>query len=398
MKKQEIVDLFLGYGYQLDLDSLDYFYQTPSGIRSFLEKLGETKTKPKTITLEVVRAIVEKPGLGVELVSGTEFKQTKNTVQDYVQYFTARYEKISKLLLKRLSLLNLMSIGKISPRTKNFSIIGIVREKDNDQKTVLFEDQSGELLVYFDDGHLEEFRQILSDEVLGAICEKKETVMVKKIIWPNLSLKKNISKTAQDVYCAFLSDFHMDNGKFNKTAYDKFLDWVGSVKYKKFYIFVLGDVSSKKDDIENLFSALPQSSFKIFLKGEIDPDVEMWDLVLPNTSFIRLENSVSLLLCHGEFLTNYSNLWKSLSPTMVMLNLLKKRHINPVFEFNPKVYEHDPFLLDTVPDIFVSGHFHIPSLMNYKGTTIMTTGSFVASPSFWLVNLRTRETLKLEFI
>lgn len=398
MEKQKIVDLFLGYGYQLDLDSLDYFYQTPNGIRPFLEKLGETKTKPKTITLEVVRALVEKPGMGVELIRGVEFKQTKNTVQDYVQHFTTRYEKISKLLLKRLSLLNLMSIGKISPRTKNFSIIGLVRGKNNDQKTVVFEDQTGELLVYFDDDHLEEFRQIVSDEVLGVICEKKENVRAKKTIWPNLSLKKNVSKTVQDVYCAFLSDFHMDNGKFNKTAYEKFLDWVGGVKYKKFYIFVLGDVSSKKDDIENLFSDLPQSSFKIFLKGEIDPDVEMWDLVLPNTSFIRLENSVSLLLCHGEFLTNYSNLWKDLPPSMVMLNLLKKRHINPVFEFNPQVYGQDPFLLDIAPDIFVSGHFHTPSLMNYKGTTIMTTGSFVSDPSFWLVNLRTRETLKLDFI
>ena len=398
MEKQEIVDLFLGYGYQLDLDSLEYFYQTPDGIRSFLEKLGETKTNPKTITLEVVRALVEKPGMDVELISGTDSKQTKNTVQSYVQHFTTRYEKISKLLLKRLGLLNLMSIGKISPRAKNFSIIGIVREKDNVQKTVVLEDQTGELLVYFDDGCLEEFRQILPDEVLGVVCEKKETVGVKKVIWPNLSLKKDVSKTAHDVYCAFLSDLHMDNAKFNKTAYEKFLDWVGSVKYKKFYIFVLGDVSSKKDDIKNLFSDLPQSSFKIFLKGEMDPDVEMWDLVLPTPSFIRLENSVSLLLCHGEFLTNYSNIWKDLPPTMVMLNLLKKRHINPVFEFNPRIYEHDPFLLGAVPDIFVSGHFHIPSLMNYKGTTIMSTGSFVSSPSFWLVNLRTRETLKLDFI
>lgn len=397
MGEQEIINLFLRRGYQLDPDSLLYFREAPNEIEPFLEKIEMTEMKPKIITMGFVRELVKKTGIPVELIKGATSKRKKSTVQDYVQYFSNRYEKINNLIHKRLTLLSLMSIGKVTPRVKNFSIIGAVKEKDHEQKTVVLEDQTGEILVYFDENHKEEFRQIVLDEIIGAICERSEIVKVKKIMWPDVELKKNIGRTESDVHCLFLSDLHMDSDKFNKKSYEKFLEWVNKEKYKKFYIFVLGGVSSKKEDVENFLGNLPNHSIKIFLKGKKDVDTKMWDMTLPSISFIRLENSVSLLLCCGEFLASYSSLWEGCTPDKVMLNLLKKRHINPVFEFNQEIYEQDPFLLTDIPDIFVSGSFHIPSLVNYKGITVMSVGSFVSVPCFWLVNLKTRETIKLDF-
>ena len=50
-----------------------------------------------------------------------------------------------------------------------------------------------------------------------------------------------------------------------------------------------------------------------------------------------------------------------------------------------------------VKHIIVCGHFHTPTQSNYKGTTILSTGSFVTQPVFWLVNLKTREVFKIDF-
>lgn len=397
MEKEEIIDLFLKKGIQLDSDSLEWFYRKQGKIREMLEKIDKKEPKPKTITTETIQFFLKEPKTNIELVKGPVCKKRKTTTQDYVRYLSNRYEKISNLLVKKLSLLNLMSLGKITQKIRNFSVIGMVKDKDNGEKTAIIEDPTGELKISFNEKNLKDFNEIVLDEVLGAICEKRGIVKAKKIVWPDVPLRKNVNKTKQDVFCLFLSDLHINDKKANKNSYEKFLNWVNKTKYTSFYIFVLGDISSEKKDITDFFYNLPKNAFKVFVKGEIDPDTTIWDLILPNPSFIRVENNILALLCHGEFLTNYTDVWKGFTPATVMQTLLKKRHINPTFRANTKIYENDPFLVDIVPDIFVSGHTHKPSLLNYKGVSIMTTGSFITTPIFWLVNLRTRETIKLDF-
>jgi hypothetical protein len=186
----------------------------------------------------------------------------------------------------------------------------------------------------------------------------------------------------------------MNDKGFNRPAYEKFIEWANKINYKKFYAFVLGDVSNNKTDISDLFNSLPKNWFKIFLKGDIDPVTDIGDITLHNPSFIKIEDSVTSLLCHCNFLTSYSNM-QNTSPEILLQTLLRKRHLNPVFDNT--IYHEDPFIIDTVPDLFVSAHFHSPTVLNYKGTTILTTGSFITEPVYWLTNLRTRETIKIDF-
>lgn len=397
MKKQEIIDIFLKKGIQLDSSALEELHRVQSRIAKILEKIDKEKAAPKTITLEILNSLLSSEGLNIEVIKKPVHKKGKVTPQDYADAIVNRYEKISKILVKKLSLLNLMSLGKINQKTRNFSVIGMVKEKDIEENTITIEDQTGELTIHFEEMALKEFKEIILDEVLGVICEKKDTVRAKKTIWPDIPLRKLVNKTKNDVFCIFVSDLHMDDENFNKKTYENFLDWANKEKHYPLYIFVLGGVSSRKKDVIDFFNILPKKAFKVLIKGEKDPDTDVWDLILPNPSFIRIENDVSMFLSHGEFLADYTNLWKELPPAMAMQNLLKKRHLNPVFEFNTTLYDADPFLIDTIPDIFVAGHVGSASLVNYKGVSIMTTGSFTSAPIFWLINLKTRETIKLDF-
>jgi len=388
MKKQEIIKKFLEKGYQLDPSSLNFFLKDSGKIGAFFERIKQTKTKPSVITLDFINSMFEKISKKTWVEVLRSFEQKKKTnIGELTSFFVDRYEKIRKILSRRSDLVNLISINKITPRTKKFSLIGMVKEKTG--KNLVLEDLTGEVNVFFDKDE-----KIVLDEVVGAVCEQGDVIRVKNVIFPDVPLKREVNKAKKEAYCLFVSDIHMDDKDFKKNKYKKFLKWLNKKKFEKLYIFVLGHVSSNKEDIMNFFNSLPEEAFKIYLKGEDDPELRVGDLQLSEFGLIKIEKNIVSLLSHGDFLEKYSSLWKC-PPEQIMLNLLKKRHIDPTFEM--KIYEKDSFVLDIIPDIITFGHLHSPGYLNYKGTTILSTGSFVTKPIFWLINLKTRETIKLDF-
>jgi DNA polymerase II small subunit/DNA polymerase delta subunit B len=72
---------------------------------------------------------------------------------------------------------------------------------------------------------------------------------------------------------------------------------------------------------------------------------------------------------------------------------LRKRHLDPVFSMEKAILE-DFLLIDPVPDIFVSFNSKSSGLVNYKGVTIISCGS--SEQICWIVNLKTRESLKID--
>jgi len=395
MEQQEIVKLFLKKGFQLDSLSLDFFSQDPNKINFFLEEIGNSAAKPSTITLDIVKSAL-KGKTQIQILKGFSQEQKKITTEKAIQFFIDRYEKIKKILNGRLDLVNLVSINKINSKSKKFSIIAMVKEKIPDTDSIVVEDLTGEVVVRFQEKISSLLDQTVLDEVIGLVCEAgSEGIVVSNTIWPDVPLKRDVTQTKEDVFCLFISDIHMDSEKFNHESYKKFLSWLNQVKYDNFYIFVLGGVSSKISDMKEFFSKLPEKSERIFLRGEDDP--EFSDVMnITDPSLIKIDN-ITLLLSHGGFLEKYSKIWPNLQPEKIMLNLLKKRHIDPIFDSCTKIFDQDYFVLDTVPDIFTSGHLHSPGILNYKGTTIISNGSFLTQPIFWVINLRTRETFKLNF-
>ena len=395
MEQQEIVKLFLNKGFQLDSPSLDFFSQDPNKITFFLEEIGKSAAKPSTITLDVVKSAL-RGKTQIQVLKVFPQEQKKVTTEKAIQFFIDRYEKIKKILNGRLDLINLVSINKINSKSKKFSIIAMVKEKIPGTNSLVVEDMTGELVACFQEKNLSLLDQTVLDEVIGLVCEAGgDGIVVSNIIWPDIPLKRDVTQAKEDVFCLFISDLHMDSEKFNHESYKKFLSWLNQVKYDNFYIFVLGGVSSKISDMKDFFSKLPEKSERIFLRGEDDPEFsDMLNITDP--SLIKIDN-ITLLLSHGGFLEKYSKIWPNLQPEKIMLNLLKKRHIDPVFDSCTKIFDQDYFVLDTVPDIFASGHLHSPGILNYKSTTIISNGSFLTQPIFWIINLRTRETFKLDF-
>ena len=389
MGKQEIIRLFIERGLQVDPPSLELFDSDSKKLAEFLKKIPDKDKLPTRITIDFVKKILQTHKF--EILQDFNTPQQTHTVGNAIQYFNNRYETMKKFFVDKPSLENLISINKITDKVKRFSIIAMVKEKDEHEKTIIVEDQTGEILVWVQSN---DFEQIVSDEVLGLVCENNAVPKAVNVVFPDVPLKREVTKTSEEVFCLFISDFHFESEDFNKKYYENFLEWLKKSNYPNLYVFVLGGISSKKDVVKEFFSQLP-NSVKIYMMDENDAEFST-DYTIKGPCLARLDDVV-ILLCSGDTLAYYIKLWSNLTVEKVMLNLLKKRHLDPVFTANKKIFDKDLFIMETLPDIFVSPHFHQPGELNYKGTTILSLGSFTQQPTFWLVNLKTREIIKLDF-
>lgn len=391
MENQEIVKTFISKGFQLGPDTLNYFSNNPDKIPIFLTKATLLQQRPKIVTKSVVENILGKQLANVRIMRKFEERKTPLTIEDAIQYFYDRYEKLRKILSLRIDLVNLISINKISPSMKKFSLIGMVKEKDAELKTAELEDTSGTAIINFPQEMKDEYKMIVEDEVIGAVCTFKDNeIVVERIFWPDIPLTRQIKRSEEEIECLILSGLDFKSEKFNKHSYEKFLSFLEKKSTKKVALIVLGQDLGNSDYMKGFLEKVP-SNCMVFAETQLDEDT--FKIELPTILEI---GGVKIFVDHGEFLEKYQEIFNT-SPEMTVVNLLKKRHINPTFKFNRKIYKDDPYMIDEIPDIVAFSHFKKPGIANYKGTTVICNGSFSTEPVYWIINLRTRETIKIDF-
>jgi DNA polymerase II small subunit/DNA polymerase delta subunit B len=376
MERVEIIKRCLGEGHQLTNGALEFLLKNQEQIETLFKNMKQQPT-PSTINIDYLKGILNLN------------EKNKFTTEDYTNIFSRRFDKIKNIFSQRSGIVNLLSINKISPKTKKISIMGMIKEVDKNTGTIVLEDKTGEIEVKLENKDI--LNDIVQDEILVVLCENfSDGIIGKEVFFPDVQIKREIERTKDDILCLFISDIHMDSDLHNKKYYDNFINWLDETK-EKLEIFVVGDVSRNPNDIKQFLSEISKKHSISIIRGEIEPKIEN---ILRNPTLIQYGN-VTLFLFHNPNLNHYVNLWGS--PEKAMVNLMKKRHFDPIFIPNQRIETDDPYLLEKIPDIVVGGHTHIPSSTNYKGTTLLTTGSFISQPIFWLINLRTREIFKKDF-
>jgi len=331
MQKLEIIKLFRREGYLLDPKLLDYLVKNPQDVEKILSTIKEEKPKTKILTL----SLLKKPTFEVLRQFQSPKKLTTNGV---VKILVKRYQKLKEILSKRIELVNLVSINKIPSRAKLFSIIGMIREASLDH--LLVEDLTGEIEV-----KINKMDYLVEDEVIGIVCERRgDTFHARKIIFPDVPAYRRSGRVREEIHAVFLSD-----------KVKKDLEKIGRGKL----VFYLGSVED-----ENVFS---------FSKYG-DPCV------------VRVDG-MTIFLTKGDFLSFYQEKF-GLGRMDVLLQLLKKRHLNPKIG---KLVDEDIFLLDEIPDI-IATVAEKSDVRYYKGVMLITCGKKMID-----VNLKTKEFSKINF-
>ncbi len=373
----------------------------------------------------------------------TDF-ESKTSVENFLNYFRDRYNKIRSLLLQRQGIRNVVSIEKLTSYKINeeVSLIVSIREKHDRGKgdlKFLIEDDTGEILAFVDENIYDIAKNIVEDDVVafkGKLNGSKKYFIIKEVFYPDIPIPTNesIAHTKEPLTSAFLSDLHFGSAQFIEKAMQRFFKWLYSdddyAKRLK-YLFILGDnvdgVGIYPDQEKELLMHNIYDQYKAFEEFLLKIPEHIEVIVIPgNHDAVRLaepqpilpkkyleeaynlknlhfetnpamvnihgfdsEKGINVLLYHGysfnaliDTLTDIRKVARD-KPTIVMKEILKRRHLAPIYGSTllaPK--EIDNHVIDIIPDIFASGDLHSHDVSNYKGVTLISASTWQAQTSF----------------
>jgi DNA polymerase II small subunit len=365
----------------------------------------------------------------------------EGTTQDFVKLFRNRHDVLRKIIRsQRREMVHVIPIGRINKNLSNVQLIGIVKDIKttvNGHKLIELEDETGTIVLMALKNNGEVFHyasEVIADEIIGVsgkFSKNGDLIIIQNIVFPDIKLQHDKKKAEIPVCAAFLSDVHIGSNTFMNDEWNSFLRWIngnlGNSRQKEVaskikYLVLPGDLvdgigiypgQEKELTIPNIYQQyealakqlelLPNHLTILMQPGNHDAvrpaepqptfEKEIQDL-FSGKEFIFIGNpctfllhGVEILSYHGQSLLDFSTNIQHLNynqPTDVMKVMLKKRHLAPAYGgYTPLAPEHfDYMLIDSVPDIFVTGHVHISNIDNYRGVTLINASSWQAQTSY----------------
>ncbi|MBT8171651.1 DNA-directed DNA polymerase II small subunit [Candidatus Bathyarchaeota archaeon] len=366
---------------------------------------------------------------------------TTGTIKEYLEYFQDRFERLKKILRKRMDVKNAIPISVVlkSPTKSKVNFIGMVTEKieSKERLFIKIEDLESSVTVLVSPNLskeiIEKARSLLLDQVIcvKAIKGNNNLIIAKDFILPEVP-QKTPHKASLPIYAALMSDIHVGSKKFMEKEFKKFLSWLNGEKGNKKlryiashtkYLVIAGDIVDgigiypgqleglKITDIYKQYSeagkllekipdhieiivipgnhdasrkALPQPAIP---KEYVEPLHEARKIYsLGNPSSVSL-HGVELLVFHGRSLDDVAAVAPNVNfdtPDKSMKLLLQSRHLAPIYGEKTAIApeKRDFLVIERTPDIFHAGHVHIVKCNKYKGTTIVNSGAWQEQTDF----------------
>jgi DNA polymerase II small subunit len=266
MNKRDLIQEFMDKGVLVSEDVFDSGVDYPLICR-VLEENPELVVLDKDIVQrlcsqmkETKATILEAPQSAVKVVFDYQEPTSKKEVDDFVDYFNARYKSIESILRNRSELSSLTAIGRILQKKdrETVSLIGMVVEKNKTHKGELIlkvEDPTGQIKVHVSskkpDVH-DIGKGLVLDEVIGITgATGDKIVFCTNILLPDVPLHKELKRSPEEEYAIFLSDIHVGSKNFLDKQFDKFLRWlngdIGTDEHRAIlpkikYCFIGGDL------------------------------------------------------------------------------------------------------------------------------------------------------------
>jgi DNA polymerase II small subunit len=357
-------------------------------------------------------------------------------ISDFTRYFQDRFLRLKRLIVNRREMMGSVPVAAIRNRGGDVKAIGMVTEKQTTSKGgVIFtiEDESGRIKV-LSTGVKGTPTDIVTDEVVGVVGTtnpKRDLVYAEQIVRPEIPVRRTPHTTDRDLNVAFAADIHVGSNTFLDTQWNRFMDFLngrldngnGTKKILETLevLIIPGDVvdgigvfpgqqeelliddiyrqyeacaellKDVPDHIEIIMSpgnhdavrlAEPQPSLPMDIQRMFAGDVRF----VGNPALIDIEG-VNILSYHGKSIDDFVTHVQTCTyedPVTVMKEMLKRRHLAPIYggrtNVAPEVNDH--MVIETIPDIFVTGHVHGTGVERYRGTTLINASSWQDQTNF----------------
>ncbi len=351
---------------------------------------------------------------------------------DFVTTFRDRYDRLAKLLRGRVNHRPSTAIAEM-PGGSEAAMVGLindVRSTANGHWLVELEDTKGTFpcLVTKDKDLAGVVDELLMDECIaveGRLSDDSGILFADSIHFPDVPRTYRPNTADRHVQAALISDVHVGSQEFVADAWHRFADWLHTREAESVeYLLIAGDMvegvgvypnQDEELDIVDIYEQYER--FAEYLKevpGDVDVvmipgnhdavrlaepqpgfDEELRNImsvhdphITGNPSTVTLEG-VSVLMYHGVSLdeviaelpaekASYDD------PHRAMYQLLKKRHVAPQYGGHMRLApeEKDYLVVDSIPDVFHTGHVHKLGWGKYHNVLAVNTGCWQAQTAF----------------
>ncbi len=366
-------------------------------------------------------------------------ERTSSSVTDFVDYFQDRFARLREILRSYGTgfggVVNSIESVKGYMSGRDLAVVGMVYDKVVTAKgnvMINLEDESGTVKVLFmkpsrktkdEQNELyDSASKLMKDDVIAVKGKTWNSLIIaNRMLWPDVPLHQQ-ARSEEDVAIALLSDVHVGHKLFMQKQFGKFLEWInGSVDNRKDlaekikYLVVAGDLVDgigiypdqdselAIDDIYKQYSvffdfmqSIPDYIEVFVIPGNHDavqraepqPKVGNGFLkdfkrenvhMMTNPCYLNL-HGVKILAYHGTSLDSVIRSIPGCSygePTTAMKEILKRRHLSPIYGGNIVVpSKNDALVINEVPDILHMGHIHKNGYDAYHGTLLINSGTW----------------------
>jgi len=259
-KKKEIVGFLVGKGVLVSAEFLEKL-KDPGTVEEMHSRLCQNPAPQQILEFKKTESNqIKTAEAKVKVLWEYKVEYNKRKIQDFVNYFNARYKMLEKMLIQRPEMQNITSIARLLNKQdkETVSVIGMVTEKRltrNENLIVTIEDNTGQINVVFSKNKQDLFtlaKDLVLDEVIGIVCSTGENILfANNLLFPDIPLQTELKKAPGEAYALVLSDIHLGSIWFEHEKFNRFLKWIkgeaGSDEQKKVaskvkYIFIPGDI------------------------------------------------------------------------------------------------------------------------------------------------------------
>ncbi len=380
-------------------------------------------------------------------IKNAAIEKTPAGVEDFSAYFKNRFDKLRLLIERGrsaggVSITNKIENLKVYANGRDIGVIGMVYEKTvtkNGHVMFSIEDETGTgkvLLIKAERTSRKEKHElfdfaskIVNDEVIAIKGRISSPFLIADgVIWPDIPIRQ-IKKTEDDIAIAFASDIHIGSKLFLDKQFEKFIEWLNgkidvrkdiAEKIKYFVIsgdlvdgigvypnqdkeLSINDIYKQYDALFRYLNQIPEHIEVFVLGGNHDalqraePQPPLGDDLIKkdfkkdnihlvsNPGYVKM-HGINTLAYHGTSLDSVIQAIPGCSyskPESAMIEVLKKRHVSPIYGDNPIMpSKKDSLVMDEVPDILHMGHLHKNGYADYHGTQVINSGTWQARTSY----------------
>ncbi len=399
----------------------------------------------------------------------TEKLSATGSLEEYIEYFQDRFKRLSRIMKQRMDMRDSCTLLETfkAPENSKVKVLCMVTEK-REAKSGIFlgvEDPEANATIFVPSKSreiLQKAQRLMADQVIGVPATKgKENLLIAEdLILPDVPMKKP-NKAPVPVCAALISDLHVGSKMFMKDAFQRFILWLegklGNRKLRNLaghvkYVIVAGDIvdgvgiyPQQIEDLEiadiykqyeeaaKILEQIPDHIEVVTIPGNHDatrralpqpailreyaePIYESGRIrCLGDPSILSLHGVVTLL-SHGRSLDDVISTVPRMSfqmPDEAMKYLLQCRHLAPTYGMRTLIASEkvDHLVIETVPDIFHTGHVHTMRYSTYRGTLLVNSGAWqdqtdyqremghIPNPGIVpVVNLQSLEVTPIDFI